>query len=167
MKLLKLFTLLIFFTALTSSSFAQREKLLMDFDWKFSLGHAASTKEDFDYGLGAIFAKAGSGTGAMKYSFNDENWRTLNLPHDWAVELEFVNIKDDDVKSHGYKPVGRQFPATTIGWYRRSFMVPAEEKGKRFTIKFDGVFRDASIWLNEHFIGRNLSGYNEIGRAHV
>lgn len=161
MKLLKTILPLLFFTVLTSSSIAQREKLLMDFDWKFSFGHAASIKEDFDYGLGAIFAKAGSGTGAMKYSFNDDNWRTLNLPHDWAVELEFVNIKDDDVKSHGYKPVGRQFPATTIGWYRKSFMVPSEEKGKRFTIKFDGVFRDASIWLNEHFIGRNLSGYNE------
>lgn len=146
---------------LTSSLSAQREKLLMDFDWKFHLGSASSVKEDFDYGAEAIFAKAGSACGAIKPSFNDNDWRTVNLPHDWAVELGFVNIKDDDVKSHGYKPTGRQFPETTIGWYRKTFFLPAEEKGKRYTIRFDGVFRDCQIWLNEHFIGRNLSGYNE------
>jgi len=140
---------------------AQREKLLMDFDWKFRLGSASSVKEDFDYGLDAIFAKAGSATGAIRSNFDDSGWRTVNLPHDWAVELGFVNINNDDVKSHGYKPVGRQFPETSIGWYRKSFIIPIEEKGNRFIIKFDGVFRDCNVWFNEHFIGRNLSGYNE------
>jgi beta-galactosidase len=141
--------------------FGQREKLLMDFGWKFHLGNAASVKEDFNYGIEAIFAKAGSAAGAIAANFNDDDWRLVNLPHDWVVEQDFVNIKDEDVKSHGYKPVGRQFPATTIGWYRKDFVLPVEDKGNRFTIKFDGVFRDCQIWLNEHFIGRNLSGYNE------
>lgn len=158
----RIFTFIILLIILsTGMLFAQRKKLLMDFDWKFHLGNAASIEEDFNYGIEAIFAKAGSATGAITTKFNDDNWRTINLPHDWVVEQGFVNIKDEDVKSHGYKPVGRQFPATTIGWYRKTFLIPVEEKGKRFTIKFDGVFRDCQIWLNEHFIGRNLSGYNE------
>jgi beta-galactosidase len=156
-----LLPLLFLFLSAPGVLFGQREKLVMDFDWKFHLGSAASAKDDFGYGIEAIFAKAGSATGAIKSNFNDEEWRTVNLPHDWAVEQEFVNLKDDDLMSHGYKAVGRQFPATTIGWYRKSFVLPMEDKGNRFTIKFDGVFRDCQIWLNEHFIGRNLSGYNE------
>ena len=138
-----------------------REKFLMDFGWKFHLGNASNPKDDFGYGTEAIFAKAGDGAGAIRPEFKDSAWRTINLPHDWAVELPFVNIKDNDVTYHGYKPIGRQFPETTIGWYRKTFEIPSEDLGKRITIKFDGVSRDCNVWLNGHFIGRNLSGYSE------
>ena len=53
--------------------------------------------------------------------FNDSTWRTLNVPHDWAVELPFVNFPNFEVESHGYKPVGGLFPETSIGWYRKHF----------------------------------------------
>ena len=138
-----------------------REKLLMDFGWKFHLGNASNPKDDFGYGTGAIFAKAGDGTGAINPEFKDDEWRTINLPHDWAIEHDFVNINDEDVMAHGYKPVGRQFPETTIGWYRKSFEIPNTDLGKRITIKFDGVSRNCNVWMNGHFIGRNLSGYSE------
>lgn len=138
-----------------------REKLLMDFGWKFHLGSASNPKDDFGYGTEAIFAKAGDGAGAMRPEFKDSSWRTINLPHDWAIEHDFINIKDGNVMAHGYKPVGRQFPETTIGWYRKSFEIPNTDLGKRITIKFDGVSRDCNVWLNGHFIGRNLSGYSE------
>jgi len=140
---------------------SSREKLLMDFGWKFHLGNASNPKDDFGYGTEAIFAKAGDGAGAIRPEFKDSTWRTINLPHDWAVELPFVNIKDNDVTYHGYKPIGRQFPETTIGWYRKSFEIPNADLGKRITIKFDGVSRDCNVWLNGHFIGTNLSGYSE------
>jgi beta-galactosidase len=94
-------------------------------------------------------------------AFDDHDWRDVDLPHDWAVEQEFARVDDDDVKSHGYKPVGRLFPATSVGWYRRAFTVGREEEGKRFAVKFDGVFRDCTVWLNGHYIGRNLSGYSD------
>ncbi|HTP79189.1 MAG TPA: beta-galactosidase GalA [Bacteroidota bacterium] len=138
-----------------------RSRLLMDFGWKFHLGDAAAPDRDFDYGKGALFAKAGEGVGAIRMKFNDSLWRTVNLPHDWVVELGFVQSKDDDVMQHGFKPVGRQFPETSVGWYRKSFTLPAGDEGKRITIHFDGVFRDCTVWLNEHYIGRNLSGYSE------
>ncbi|MEK6570797.1 MAG: sugar-binding domain-containing protein, partial [Bacteroidota bacterium] len=138
-----------------------RERLLLDFGWRFHLGDAASIEGDFGFGSRATFAKAGEAVGAAKPDFNDSSWRKVDLPHDWAVELEFVNMKDDDVKNHGFKPIGRRFPKTSIGWYRRAFAIPKTDEGKRLAVKFDGVFRDCNVWINGHYLGENLSGYSE------
>jgi len=146
-----------------NAAHAVRQKLLLDPGWKFHLGDASDPKSDFDYGVRATFAKAGETAGAIHPDFNDSTWRTLDLPHDWAVELDFVNVKDEDVKSHGYKPIGRQFAKSTVGWYRRAFFVPKEDEGRRLEVKFDGVFRDCIVWLNGHYLGNNLSGYSEFG----
>ena len=70
-----------------------RGKLLLDSGWKFHPGDASDPKNDFDYGIQATFAKAGESVGAIHPYFNDSTWRTLDLPHDWAVELDFVNVK--------------------------------------------------------------------------
>ena len=75
------------------------------------------------------------------------------------VELPFVNIQNSDVESHGYKPVGGLFPETSIGWYRKHFTLPVGDSGKRFQIQFDGIFRNAKIWMNGFFLGNNKSGY--------
>lgn len=100
-----------------------RERLLMDFGWRFAFGHANDAEKDFNHATGyfSYFAKAGYGDGAASKSFDDRSWRMLDLPHDWAVELPF------DPKasySHGYKTVGRNFPETSIGWYRKTFLIP-------------------------------------------
>ncbi len=69
-----------------SSSSAQaddspREHLSLDANWKFHLG---------DDWPGALHLdKAGASTGPAAERFSDSSWRTLNLPHDWAVELPF------------------------------------------------------------------------------
>jgi beta-galactosidase len=138
-----------------------RQILLLDPGWKFSLGDAASPEGDFGFGLDQVFAKAGETSGPGNPDFNDSSWRTVDLPHDWAVELDFVKSDNGVLGSHGYKPLGRQYPKTSIGWYRRSLDIPASDEGKRITVKFDGVFRDCMVWLNGHFLGRNLSGYSE------
>jgi len=138
-----------------------REKLLLDFGWKFSFGDASSVDSDFGYGSGKLFAKAGEPVGAVKPDFNDSSWRSVDLPHDWVVEMDFVNLKDEYVKEHGFKPVGRQFPKTTVGWYRRAFTLPVADEGRRIAVKFDGVFRDCIAWINGHYLGSNLSGYSE------
>ena len=92
-----------------------------------------------------------------KAKFDDSKWRTLNLPHDWAVELPFV--RDDEQKSHGYKPLGRRYPETSVGWYRREFEIPASDLGRRIWVEFDGAFRDVLVFVNGCFIGRNNNGY--------
>jgi beta-galactosidase len=138
-----------------------REKLPLDFGWKFSLGDASSPEKDFGYGTVTSFAKAGEVCPGADPGFNDSSWRTIDLPHDWAVELEFVNLNDDPLKEHGFKPIGRQFPKTTIGWYRRTFAIPKNDSGKRIVVHFDGVMRDCQAWFNANYLGNNLSGYSE------
>ncbi|HJQ71546.1 MAG TPA: beta-galactosidase GalA [Blastocatellia bacterium] len=140
---------------------AVREKLLFDYDWQFRLGDVAAAKSDDDTDTGALFAKAGRGAAPARLDFDGTNWRVIDLPHDWAVEQEFVNSPDSNVMAHGYKPLGRQFPATSVGWYRRLFFLPASDVNRRIAVKFDGVFRDSTVWLNGHYMGRNESGYSE------
>jgi beta-galactosidase len=139
------------------AALAPREKLLFDFGWKFQFGNADDPSRDLDFGYGqGDFAKTGDFAFA-KAKFDDSKWRTLNLPHDWAVELPFV--RDEALNSHGYKPLGRRYPETSVGWYRREFEIPASDAGRRISVEFDGVFRDILIFVNGCFIGRNDNGY--------
>ncbi|HEY1114594.1 MAG TPA: beta-galactosidase GalA [Chitinophagaceae bacterium] len=158
----KLITLLILTGCLTGAE-AQvnvRQRINFDENWRFHFGHAADPAKDFNYGVANIFAKSGATTGtALGTNFNDSGWRRLNLPHDWAVELPFVNSPSFDVQSHGYKPVGGLFPETSIGWYRKHFTIPRSDSGRRFSVTFDGIFRDANIWVNGFYLGNNESGY--------
>lgn len=92
-----------------------------------------------------------------KVIFDEAGWRHVDLPHDWLVDLPFVN--HPGLTSHGYKPVGRDFPETSVGWYRRQFDVPAGDRGRRVSIEFDGVFRNCIVLLNGFYLGTNFSGY--------
>lgn len=134
-----------------------RERLLLDFGWRFLPGHACDPSRDLGFGAGqGDFAK----TGAFEFAttpFDDSRWRALSLPHDWAVELPFV--RDEALESHGYKPLGRNYPETSVGWYRRGFDIPASDFGRRIVLEFDGVFRSALVFVNGSFIGRNDNGY--------
>src|SRR5579864_3498655 len=134
-----------------------RERLLFDFGWKFFQGHASDPGRDLGFGMGqGDFAKSGEFDFARE-KFDDSKWRSLNLPHDWAVELPFVH--DEEQQSHGYKPLGRRYPETSIGWYRRTFDLPKEDERRRIAVEFDGAFRSALVFLNGYFIGRNDNGY--------
>jgi len=144
-------------SAAAVSAVAPREQLLLDFGWKFTFGHASDPSKDLGFGFGqGDFSHAGEFKFA-KAGFDDSKWRTLDLPHDWAVELPFV--RDDEQKSHGYKPLGRRYPETSVGWYRRVFEIPASDLGRRIWIEFDGAFRDVLVFVNGCFLGRNDNGY--------
>ena len=136
---------------------APREQLLFDFGWKFCFGHGTDPARDLGFGNGqGDFSRTGEFEFA-KAKFDDSKWRTLNLPHDWAVELPFVH--DDEQMSHGYKPVGRRYPETSVGWYRRGFDIPESDAGRCISVEFDGAFRDILIFVNGCFVGRNNNGY--------
>ena len=135
-----------------------RERLLLDFGWRFSLGHAGDPAHDFGYaGKAETFAKSGDLFAPSHMKYDDSAWKKVDLPHDWAVDLPFVN--DKELISHGCKPLGRRYPATSIGWYRRVFEIPTSDAGRRIAIEFDGIFRDCLVALNGHYLGRNFSGY--------
>jgi len=136
---------------------APREQLLFDFGWKFQFGNGIDPAHDLHFGFGqGDFAKTGD-FDFSKAKFDDSKWRTVNLPHDWAVELPFVH--DEEQNSHGFKPLGRRYPETSVGWYRREFEIPAADLGKRISVEFDGAFRDVILFVNGCFIGRNNNGY--------
>ena len=148
-----------------TASFAQqdlnREDLNFDKGWRFHLGHAAEPQQDFNYGITRLYAKTGEAYGTcIDPEFNDNEWENITLPHDWAVKLPFINSLNDEVKSHGYKPIGGLFPQNSIGWYRKQFEISKSDSGRRFVIKFDGVFRDSKIWINGFYLGNNMSGYS-------
>jgi beta-galactosidase len=132
----------------TAAAVSPREHLSLDANWKFHLG---------DDWPGALHLdKAGASTGPAAEKFGDAAWRTLDLPHDWAIELPFDKSSDE---SHGFKPVGPGFPKNSVGWYRRAFDLPAEDSGKRIWLTFDGVFRDATVWVNGWLVKRHEGGY--------
>ncbi len=143
---------------------SDRQVVLLDRDWRFALGDAADLDRDFGFGGSESYAKITSWRGPIRPGFNAAAWRRVDLPHDWAVETPFVQAPpSSELTSHGFKPIGRAFPATSIGWYRRSFSLSPEDKGKRISIEFDGVFRDAMVWLNGVLLGRHEGGYAPFG----
>jgi beta-galactosidase len=155
-----LFTSLFLCLAFGSIGQSTRSHMLLDEDWRFHFGHAGDPAKDFNYGVTAIFSKTGkTDNTALDQKFNDSAWRRIDLPHDWAVELPFANHPSFDVQSHGYKPVGGLFPETSIGWYRKRFNVARADSGHRFELQFDGIFRNAQVWVNGLYVGNNQSGY--------
>ncbi|MDE3201744.1 MAG: DUF4982 domain-containing protein [Acidobacteriota bacterium] len=140
---------------------APREKYLFDFDWKFTFGNGNDPSKDLGFGIGqGDFSKTGDFEFA-KVKYDDASWSEVNLPHDWAVALPFV--WDNEQASHGFKPLGRRYPETSVGWYRRVFEVPETDKGRRLAVEFDGAFRSVLVWVNGCFIGRNDNGYAPFG----
>ncbi|MBN1779865.1 DUF4982 domain-containing protein [bacterium] len=104
----------------------------MNFDtgWKFTLGNFPE---------------------ASQAGFNDDAWRTLDVPHDWSIELE--NDKD----APGGGNVGF-FPAGT-GWYRKSFDMPKLHAEKKVSIEFDGIYMNSEVWINDVYLGKHPYGY--------
>lgn len=137
-----------------------RERILFDDDWQFAFGNASSPEKDFGCGTEYFnyLTKAASvhNTGPYSMKFDASGWKRVNLPHDWVVDLPF------DAKashSHGYKTVGYQYPETSVGWYRKTFTLPQEDAGKHLSLQFDGIFRDARVWVNGFYLGHEPSGY--------
>ena len=91
-------------------------------------------------------------------AFDDSDWRSLDLPHDWAIELPFTN--DPTLASKGFYPLGRTYPATSVGWYRRVFELPASDADKRITVEFDGAYRESMVVFNNFYIGQHSGGYD-------
>jgi len=102
-----------------------------DFDWKFSLGEA---------------------DGAEAADFDDSAWADVQLPHDWSMTLPYLSPQQGGQGSMGFMQGG-------IGWYRKSFSVPAAWKGRRISLEFDGVYHRATVFVNGIQVGFHPYGY--------
>lgn len=114
-----------------SISAQERKSELMNFGWHFSTGeHAEAYSPEFD----------------------DSRWDTVNLPHDASVYGPFVRDTLGGYSINGYRPRNE-------GWYRRSFDASVPEPGRRVILEFEGVHRDADVWLNGKHLGNQPNGY--------
>lgn len=135
-----------------------RERLRLNDGWRFSLGHATDAQKDFGHATGyfSYLAKTGFGDGPAAAVFDDRGWRIVQVPHDWAVELPF---SERGSHSHGYKALGRNFPENSVGWYRRTFSIPASDLGRKIRVEFDGIYRSGRVFVNGFFVGEEPSGH--------
>jgi beta-galactosidase len=92
----------------------------------------------------------GDAPGAEADTFADTAWRTLDLPHDWAIEGPF----DRKINPHD-----ASLPFFGVAWYRKHFTLPATAKGKRIAVQFDGAMSNAQVWLNGQKVGARPYGY--------
>lgn len=114
----------------TANAQSARKTESFNTNWKFFLGDEPQAKNT---------------------EFNDGNWRALDLPHDWSIEGRF-DPKNPTTQAEGGLPAG-------IGWYRKTFTVPASAKNKNVFIDFDGIYHNSEVWINGHYLGKRPNGY--------
>ena len=110
---------------------------------------SARDRQNFDKGW--LFTLADS-AGMEKNNYADKAWRQLNLPHDWAIEGDFLPTNPSGA-SGGALPGG-------IGWYRKHFKVNGKDKNTRYVIEFDGAYMNATVYINGHKLGTRPYGYS-------
>ncbi len=146
--------------SLTMGAQNNRESVLLNEGWRFSLGNASDPAKDFGNGTEYFnyLTKAHSIHNEGPYSdkFDDSAWQEVRVPHDWVTTLPYASNASH---SHGYKAVGYRFPETSVGWYRKIIHVGKEDMGKHLMLRFDGIFRDAKVWFNGVYMGTEPSGY--------
>jgi len=107
-----------------------RERLNIDFDWLFYLGDEPKAKQ-------AVF--------------DDKQWRTLDLPHDWSIEGEYNKDNPAGIRG-GFLPTG-------TGWYRKHLDWNNSWADKRVMLEFDGVYMNSEVWVNGQAVGKRPYGY--------
>ena len=110
---------------------AQRQTENFDRSWRFHLGDVPQ---------------------AQQPGFVDSTWRKLDLPHDWSIEGPFS-------EQHPAGVAGGALPGG-IGWYHKTFSLPAGDTGKVVFIEFDGVYRNSEVWINGHYLGKRPYAYS-------
>jgi beta-galactosidase len=106
-----------------------RKDSLINFNWKFTKGDFPNAKE---------------------VTFDDKKWETVQLPHDASIYGAFYG--ENSSKENGFRP-------RHIGWYRKTFTPTFDLKYKKVFIEFEGVYRDAEVWVNGKYLGKNRNGY--------
>lgn len=89
--------------------------------------------------------------GAEQPGYDDTTWHQIGLPHDWSIEGPFAENQPTGV--------GGAFLPAGIGWYRKTFTLPAALSGRVVSVEFDGIMADSRVWLNGRLLGQRPNGY--------
>lgn len=164
-------TLLLLVPGMFSGAQSLRERSSLNQNWRFAKGHPEPGK-DFHYGQALSFTKIAfiqestlleadqesHLTVPHTQHFDDSQWEVVTLPHDWGMKAGYAQ---NQFKVKGYRKLGGRTPENSIGWYRKTFAMSAD-KSCRYQLEFEGIFRDAQIWMNGIFLGRHVSGYTPV-----
>lgn len=93
--------------------------------------------------------KAGNHALSRPENPHPEEWRLLDLPHDFVLEGEFTPAA----------ALGNGSLPGDVAWYVKRFTLPQTDCDRRISVEFDGVYRDCQVFCNGHFVGRHMSGY--------
>lgn len=126
----KLVSFLVLFVTFLFGIAQPRETVDFNGDWSFTL------EDDLQF---------------RRADFVAADWKKIALPHDWSIGFDF----------------GEEYPAGNaggalpggVGWYRKDFSLPEEDKGKHIVLHFGGVYRYAEVWINDRYLGKNINGY--------
>ncbi len=153
-----------------AASALARESWSLDADWRFQRGDAPDAWNQLTYEtikpwilptgdemleipVARVPVAGRSQIDGVSYSrekFDDSSWRSLDVPHDWAIEGPFqLDLPGETGK----------LPWAGVGWYRKHFTVPADAAGKRVYVDFEGAMSHSVVWLNGHFVGGWPYGY--------
>ncbi|MEM8524839.1 MAG: sugar-binding domain-containing protein [Bacteroidota bacterium] len=132
-RLFQLFICSIFLANCTAPKSETRITEDFNADWKFHLGELPN---------------------AQQADFDDSQWRTLRLPHDWSIEEGYQ--QENTAASTGFVPDG-------IGWYRKNFRLEESDKEKNVRILFDGIYNNSKVWINGQLLGERPNGYISFG----
>ena len=113
---------------------------------------AISTDRETDFNFDWRFTLVDNNQLPERLPLDDKNWRNIRLPHDWSVEHSF---KESLEGATGYLPGG-------VGIYQKHFKTPSDPKVQSSYILFDGVYNNATFWLNGQLLGENPYGYSPV-----
>ena len=101
-------------------------------------------------------------------NFDDRQWETVRIPHDWAIYGPFHKKNDsqvgrilEDGEQEDLEHTGRTggLPHVGMGYYRKNIHVPEENRGKVFRLEFDGVMSNSTVYVNGAIAGGWPYGY--------
>ena len=120
-----------------------RRTLNFDDGWRFKLVNTANATDP-----SGVYGDS-SDPKAAAPDFPDSTWERVTLPHDWSItQLP----SPSQTNATGYFPGG-------LGWYRKTFTLPASMTGKEITVDFDGVYDNSYVYLNGPLLGNHPYGY--------
>ena len=96
-------------------------------------------------------------TRAEQVDFDDSQWRSLDIPHDWSIEDLLPGSGPLDPGAVGSYNTGYFVGGTT--WYRKHFTLDTDHQGQYVHVHFDGVYMNADVWINGKHLGNHPYGY--------
>lgn len=99
----------------------------------------------------------GGAQGAEKPEFNDNQWRKVQLPHDWSIED--IPGTHSPFTPNAINQASTGFTMGGTGWYRHTFSLAPSDSGSVFYLQFEGVYMNAEVWVNGKRVARNPYGY--------